>query len=258
MVVILSDGAHKLLFGDWSATKYKLDKGNGQYHILINLCLLCFLVTTVGCEKQWIYQSESKWDKEWKSGAWDYLDKVPVERSKIAVIGSVLVQLHSQTDSSILDVGCGEGAISDFLTPIQKQKYVGVDISKEAIATAKKRRNKLQFIHSIAHQYQPNSKFDVIIFSEMLYYVDAFKILTQYEAYLTTNGTVIISMYYTDNRTKNQYKKIFQTARSIFEKIDQIEMSGYTHSDGDPKKKEKVWFLIEVYRKRGVVNAITE
>ena len=45
--------------------------------------------------------------------------------------------MYTSVNASILDVGCGEGAISDFITPDQKKKYVGVDLSKEAIQFAK-------------------------------------------------------------------------------------------------------------------------
>ena len=48
--------------------------------------------------------------------------------------------MFTPPNSSVLDVGCGEGAISDFLLPQQKARYVGIDISKEAIHLAKTRR----------------------------------------------------------------------------------------------------------------------
>ena len=39
-----------------------------------------------------MFQSEKKWDNEWSSGAWDYMESVAVERARIAVIGGVLVR----------------------------------------------------------------------------------------------------------------------------------------------------------------------
>ena len=103
-----------------------------------------------------------------------------VERSRIAVIGGVLIQLYaSNLNATILEIGCGEGAVTDFLTPIQKRGYIGVDISKEAIAIAKSKRMEggMRFVVSAAHRFQPQNKFDVIVFSEVLYYTEYEKIL---------------------------------------------------------------------------------
>ena len=61
-------------------------------------------------------------------------------RSRIAIIGGVLIPIHTSYNSSVLDIGCGEGAISDFLSPTQNTRYVGVDLSKEAIIVAKNKR----------------------------------------------------------------------------------------------------------------------
>lgn len=48
------------------------------------------------------------------------------------------------------EVGCGEGAITDFLTPSQKLMYEGVDISEKAIAIAKSKRGQggMLFVHA--------------------------------------------------------------------------------------------------------------
>lgn len=91
-------------------------------------------------EKQWLYQSENKWNKEWKNGEWTYMETNAIERSRIAVIGGVFIPMFTNKTSSVLDIGCGEGSISDFLNDIQKTKYVGVDLAKEAIQLAKKNR----------------------------------------------------------------------------------------------------------------------
>lgn len=72
-----------------------------------------------------------------------------------------------------LDIGCGEGSISDFLTEDQKHEYVGVDLAKEAIIAAKKARGPpLKFVHAAAHQFVPQHKFDAIVFSDVLHYVE--------------------------------------------------------------------------------------
>ena len=48
------------------------------------------------------------------------------------------------------EVGCGDGAITDFLTPSQKLLYEGVDISEKAVAIANIKRGQggMTFTHA--------------------------------------------------------------------------------------------------------------
>ena len=211
--------------------------------------LISLFLCIASAKEQWTFQSEKKWDKEWANGAWNYQEKVPVERSRIAVIGGVLVQMWAPiANATVLEIGCGEGAVSDFLTEAQKPGYVGVDISKEAIAIAKSKRQSqgLRFVHAPAHKFQPSGKFDVIIFSEVLYYTEYEKILDQYSTYLTPTGIVIISIFQMEGKPK--YEKIFGYAQSKFQLIDEIEVSGKTKKYETEKTSEKTAFRIEVFR----------
>lgn len=213
--------------------------------LLISLSFICHFVNS---EDQWMFQSEKQWDKEWKSGAWTYLEKVAVERSRIAIIGGVFIPMYSGNASSVLDIGCGEGAISDFLNPIQRAKYVGVDISKEAISVAKLTRGSpRKFVHAAAHLFSPMHKFDVIIFSDMLYYVEHEKILKQYSNYMNPNAIVIISIFH--QTEKLMYEHIFNFARNLFVLIDEIDVGGYTIKKKGGSK-EKTAFHVEVYGQR--------
>jgi 2-polyprenyl-3-methyl-5-hydroxy-6-metoxy-1,4-benzoquinol methylase len=223
--------------------------GSELMRICIYLMLFFPVVSGLEDKQQWLYQPESKWDQEWKSGDWDYMDTVPIERSRIAVIGGVFSRIYTPVNSSVLDVGCGEGAISDYLLPEQRPHYVGLDLSKEAIHLAKKKRGApMKFVHIAAHHFQPLHKFDVIIFSEVLYYVEYEKVLNQYDAFLKDNGVIIISIFQpTDG--KQLYENIFKYAQTKFNKIDYTDIHGFT------KKKEnaakiKTSVHIEVYRKR--------
>lgn len=219
------------------------------FFVFFAICCLHLLQwEQVGAEKQWLFQPESKWDREWKSGEWDYLETVSVERGKVAVIGGALVQLFASPNASILDMGCGEGSISDFLTPGQRSRYVGVDISSEAIKKAKRTRGgPMKFVHSAAHEFHPRHNFDVILFSDMLYYVEFEKIINQFHQVLNSRGIMLISIF--TQRETLMYEQIFQYARDLMEKIDEIDMSGTTRK-GKHGKLEKTAFHIEVYRKK--------
>lgn len=219
------------------------------YECYIILLIIVLLYSNViNCD--WMFQSEQKWDQQWKSGAWDYMDKVAVERSKIAIIGGVFAHIYTNTNASVLDMGCGEGAMSDFLSEGQKQRYLGVDLSKEAIVNAKLKRPKLKFLHSGVYQFVPHHQFDIIVFSDVLYYVEHEKILQQYSKYLTSSGIMILSIFHTTE--KLMYENIFNSARTIYEKIDEVDVSGITRKKAHSNQEEivKTAFHIEVYKKR--------
>lgn len=214
--------------------------------ILCGLILFLVIPNTVVSEDQWLMHSEKTWDKEWKSGAWEYLETVAVERSRIAVIGGVLIPMYAAKNASVLEVGCGEGAITDYFPAAQKASYVGLDISKEAIHAAKKARGPpMKFVHAAAHNFQPTHKFDAVVFSEVLYYVEYEKVLAQYREYLNPNGIVIISIF---RQGETQlYENIFQHARTVFSQIDEMDISGmFRRKKG--AKLEKTAFRLEVYR----------
>lgn len=215
-------------------------------YVSLLLSMIPFLEFTMKSSAEWMFQSEKKWDKEWKSGDWEYMEKVAVERSRIAVIGGVFSHLYAPVNASVLDVGCGEGAMSDFLLPTQKPHYVGMDISREAIAVAKsKRKPPLKFVHANVYDFKPVHKFDVIVFSDVLYYVEHEKIIKQYLGYLNPKGIMIISIFH--ETEKLRYEKIFQCARDNLELIDEIDVGGYTKKK-ESSQKEKTAFHIEVYR----------
>lgn len=218
-----------------------------KFVIGIITLLLCNISITYG---DWMFQSEQKWDQQWKSGAWDYMDKVAVERSKIAIIGGVFAHIYTNSNASVLDMGCGEGAMSDFLSEGQKQRYLGVDLSKEAIVNARMKRPKLKFLHSGVYQFVPHHQFDIIVFSDVLYYVEHEKILQQYSKYLTPTGIIILSIFHTTE--KLMYENIFNSARNIYNKIDEVDVSGITRKKAHSNQEEivKTAFHIEVYTLR--------
>jgi 2-polyprenyl-3-methyl-5-hydroxy-6-metoxy-1,4-benzoquinol methylase len=211
--------------------------------------IIISLLMLVSAKEQWLFQSEKKWDKEWSSGAWTYQETVPVERARIAVIGGVFVPMFAPgRNASILEIGCGEGAVTDFLPDSLKAHYVGVDISKEAIMIAKtKRRPPIRFVHAAAHRFEPNHKFDIVIFSEVLYYTEYEKIIDQYLNYLNPKGVVIISIFQMEGKPK--YENIFAYAAKVMDHLDVVDVSGNTKKNKEGTI-EKTAFKIEVFRKK--------
>jgi len=98
---------------------------------------------------------------------------------------------------SVLDVGCGEGVLQEKLGPRTYCRYVGIDISSEAIGQAShKEDEKTSFVCADVNNYVPTESFDAIVLNEILYYLDdPLKVLKRYEGYLKEDGIFIISMF---------------------------------------------------------------
>ena len=105
------------------------------------------------------------WDKVWRikrgySG--DSLRKLKA-RKKV----DWLMNMRQVTDTDIVaDLGCGGGYISKHLSDLTRCKIIGVDISKNAIATAKRlcnRSNTKFLVQSITELSLENNSVDVVM-----------------------------------------------------------------------------------------------
>lgn len=180
----------------------------------------------------------SRWDKEFALGKWNYLDEDSAERSRHAIIG-MLCQQHAPK-GRILDVGCGEGTLTDFLNPKQKKKYLGIDISKEAIKIGIRKRH-LNFQLQAAETFSTTQSFDVIVLNEMLYYVDDKKVLEKFAYLLGKDSILIISVYRMKSERYDQ--QILRHARAFLNHVDTVEVTAMT-------KQQKVTWHIETFVKK--------
>ena len=212
-------------------------------------------------DSSWMFQSEKKWDEQWSKGSWNYMDIVPVERAKHAVVGELMAIYSGNVSAdgqiiSTLDVGCGEGTLYGFLGPERQRQYVGIDLSREAISAARRKHEKGRFIHAPAHSFTPKRRryrFETIVFSDVLYYIDHESTLRRYDEHLLAdNGVVIISIFQKPDTNQVLYENIFSAARSIFDKVDEMNLAGTTRKTAHAASETvaKTGFRIEVFRKR--------
>ena len=89
---------------------------------------------------------------------------------------SVLVEsLKLQNCSHVLDIGCGNGRITEHLSDEVGVQFLGVDISTEAIDSAlerTKKNEKISFRQENLDALDLSEKFDAILFLDTLYYAD--------------------------------------------------------------------------------------
>ena len=85
-----------------------------------------------------------------------------------------LIEIISQVApcSAILDVGCGEGSFTKYLTGFARE-VVGIDVSPTAIERARMRVPKARFHCAALEDFHAERRFDLVIAVEMLYYVES-------------------------------------------------------------------------------------
>ncbi len=142
---------------------------------------------------------KGRWDKGFVQGHWSFLDSA--QQSPRHHVISGMLQERGKRATSMLDVGCGTGALLPHL-PANVTRYVGLDLSSEAIRLCRSRSNGHQgrsFVATPFESYTSKTPFQVIVFNEMLYYYPLRRIsemLDRARALLTSShGAVIVSVH---------------------------------------------------------------
>ena len=115
----------------------------------------------------------------------------------------LLKKNNNKKYSNILEIGCGEGMHTNYLLNISK-KIISLDISKNAINKAKKKNIKnVKFHNNIIEKFKTNEKIDLIIASEVIYYIkDIKKFIDSIERFKTN---YIITYYAYENYRLKKY-----------------------------------------------------
>jgi len=161
------------------------------------------------------------WETQYLNGDWDHLNKL--EHVPLYSVLAGYFQFFKQ-GGSILDVGCGEGIFQERIGLNSYSKYVGIDISNEAIKSASYKEDEKTYFKRIdVNNFETTETFDIIVFSEILYYLGYTiipKFMKKYESFLKKDGMFIISMM--DNPNTNE---IWRTLESMYPLIDKTEIS---------------------------------
>jgi len=139
--------------------------------------------------------SRSIWEDQFSGKHWDYLFSKPESQHYQAIV-SLYEQFGKK--GKILDVGCGQGVLYQYLNEKfgQDLNYLGIDISEAAIKKATALFPTGNFKQLDFDKQALFEKFDIIIFNETLYYftkpLDTVESCTANN--LNANGSIIISM----------------------------------------------------------------
>ena len=116
------------------------------------------------------WRRKQRWNRQYKKGRWESLrsEKEAIRYNKIIEF----IKRFSPKNPSILDIGCGDGLLTERISPEDYSFFLGLDFSNESIKIAsKKKLPKAEFLAADAVKFQPKQSFDVIVFNEAFYYI---------------------------------------------------------------------------------------
>jgi len=172
------------------------------------------------------FLKKSFWDQEYSTTKWSFNDNT--------LDDGVYPFLEKWArKGSILDLGCGSGNTSNELADSAYRSYLGVDISEQALAKARKwteengRTSKNKFVRGDLLAYVPAQQFDVILLRESMYHVPlgkVKKVLDHYARYLMADGVIIVRMCAVQNGSpRPRIAEMFRIIEVDFDVVDKRE-----------------------------------
>ena len=124
---------------------------------------------------------------------------------------------------TFLDVGCGNGWVVRKIAKEKNcKKVIGIDVSKNMIIQAKKKRDnsKEEFFHTDIGSWNYKGKFDFIFSMESLYYADSIEIALQKIYKLLKPGGQFFcgTDFYTDNKATTRWADIMKIQMHLHSK----------------------------------------
>lgn len=178
---------------------------------------------------------------------------VPFELSRNVMTAAVYAPLLVP-NGAILDIGCAEGTIVNYLNEEQKKQYVGMDLAPTAIEKAKAKNPGITFHVGNAKDYIPPKMFDLIVFNDVMMFLKPDETVTRYRKYLKKGGYFIIAMFFQPDRNNNyDIDASFNAARQQMRLFDTMKVLGYvwhtgtTENKGHDVEKQRSSYRLEVY-----------
>ena len=140
-----------------------------------------------------LLQSAQTWEAQYAAGRWDFLTELS-ELARFSVLAGYIGYL--KPGAAVLDAGCGQGILLRRLPDAYYSRYVGIDLSDNAIAVARQQQNpRSTFLTADCERYSPTERFDVIVFNEVLICLrDPLRTVDRYVGFLNAGGLLLVSM----------------------------------------------------------------
>jgi 8-oxo-dGTP pyrophosphatase MutT (NUDIX family) len=154
---------------------------------------------------------------------------------RVSKINEFTAEFAGQRD--ILDLGCGEGALSQFVP--QSDAYTGVDISAEAIEKANQLYPSRKFmtadLASLAvTDFRATERYDAIVLNEVLYYLSEEEMATALNFLISAtrrwdDPLIVASICRTDLQTLNHGSYYWSRLFKTFKHHGSIEVADQKH-----------------------------
>lgn len=103
-----------------------------------------------------------------------------------------LIDFEDNKKLTILDIGCGDGRVTEELLKIGHDVY-GIDTSEKAVKLAKEKG--IKAVVNNIEDYQSEQKFDLIIATDILEHLfEPLEVLQKMRGWLNENGEIIVAM----------------------------------------------------------------
>ncbi|MCV9927033.1 class I SAM-dependent methyltransferase [Flavobacterium sp. LS1R49] len=142
------------------------------------------------------FRKKCSWNYKYALGKWDFMKYEKTRYEKIIEF----IKTSNIKEPKILDLGCGYGALNSYLKESDYATISGVDLSSTAINKAKK-QNFINSSFQIAdlNKFDTKEQYDIVIFNEVLYYLDDQKNLVSRFVKNTNSDYLIISLFKDSN-----------------------------------------------------------
>ncbi len=167
--------------------------------------------------------SQEVWEDQYRDGRWRFMGALD-ELARYSVIAGYVNALHPK--GTVLDVGAGEGLLLDHLRPFGVTKYLGVDLSEEAVRQGAHRVDAgASLLAADAETYRPETRWDAIVFNECVYYFeDPVGTVLRYRDALAEGGSLIVSTF--------RSRRADVIAKRLIERLPLVEEVGVTGRKG--------------------------
>ena len=141
-----------------------------------------------------VRQTKEQWERQFAAGAWDRLQEG--QPNTIELARCILTYARAKKGHiRVLDVGCGNGGLARLLSKKSGIAYTGIDISEVALETAHMSAPEGYFVTGDAEEPPPDiGAFDILVFSEVLYYMNPDRVLPRYRIHATADARVFVSV----------------------------------------------------------------
>lgn len=141
------------------------------------------------------------WDAQYRAGTWDHLHGERELAHYACILEFIRRRGAAPATLGVLDVGCGDGRLIALLAREGIGRYLGIDVSSVAVERARSLAVAgAEFQVARFEQWQPQSRFDFVVFNESLYYARRpAQTLARYRAALAPSGEFIVSICHYGN-----------------------------------------------------------